>query len=305
MRRLTHLLIVGALTAALVGIQGGQAASGQTGPIGYTVGQQQAMGNGSCHFYAIDMPTGEATQVSTDPVDCADGLTFSPDGTLYAYRSLPSGGVSPAELVTIDLATGAQTRVGDLPAVAVNAGGMTFDLAGNLWLYALSSELPCTDSGFTSCLWQVDPSDAGATFVGAAPEEDAVFGLAGNCAGEVLALSARPAAGVSDTRLNRVDTATAELTTIVDLPETFFPQGLDYDADDGLWALSGVEARGGIGLMETELIDPATGDVTRTTISVGGDEFFGFLSGLAISPISCPEPPPTPEPVVVVPTFTG
>jgi hypothetical protein len=57
--------------------------------------------------------------------------------------------------------------------------------------------------------------------------------------------------------------------------------------------------------MESDLIDPETGTVTATPLTVGGEGFLGFLSGLAISPISCSEPPPTPEPIVLQPTFTG
>jgi hypothetical protein len=309
MRRFTHLFVVGILAAtALVTISRAQVASGQTGPIGYSVGfEQEVAGRFPCGLYSVDLSSGEATRITPDgeEVPCADGLTFSPDGTLYAYRNFQNLGISGAELITIDLATGAQTLVGELPPAFVGAGGMTFDVAGNLWLYAESAGSPECDS-FDSCLWQVDPATADSTFVGAGPgPADAVFGLAGNCAGEVVAITTPVSAGpVSETELQLVDTSTAGLTPIVDVPDVFAPSGLDYDGDEGLWALAR-EPFTGFPTQTVHQIDPTTGDATTTTVTVGGDPFAGLLDGLAVSPISCPEPPPTPEPVVIQPTFTG
>jgi hypothetical protein len=309
LRRILHLGLVAALAATGIVALGGTVASGQTGPVGYTVGGQFD-GISDCGFWSIDLTTGEATEISEPgaPIDCADGLTFAPDGTLYAYTNDPiNGAFVDAELVTIDLATGAQTPIGSLPNVFVGSGGMTFDAAGNLWLYANSFDPGAEDCGITggeACLWQVDPATAETTFVGVS-DGPTVFGLTGDCTPEVLALTGSLINGPgSDTAIERVDTATAGLESVVALPETVFPQGLDFDAAGELWALAGQEMLG-IGPMEVQNVDLSTGAVTHTQIVVGGDPFSGALAGLAISPISCPEPPPTPEPVVVVPTFTG
>ena len=315
MRRLARLLATAALAgAALVTIGGGQVASGQTGPVGYTVAGPLMNGLADCAFYSIDMSTGAMTQIS-DPsteVDCADGLTFSPDGTLYAYTNQPFDGLDiDAQLVTIDLSTGAQTEIGPLPNVFATDGGMTFDAAGNLWLYANSIDPTSSECGATNserCLWQVDPATAATTFVGTTPS-NVVTGLAASCAPEVLAITTPLLGGIpSGTEIQRVDTSTAALEPVVELPDTFTPTGLDFDANGSLWALA-AEPDNGFGFMEVEQVDLASGDTTHTRLTVGTDPFFGFALGLAISPISCPEPPPPPEPapaaLVLTPTFTG
>ena len=94
-------------------------------------------------------------------VPCGDGLTFDEDGTLYAYRSTPTAGPGvPAQLVTIDKHTGAQTLVGQLPEVLVGGGGMTFDADGHLWLYGIVIGDPwCTPSG-SYCLYEVNKKTA-------------------------------------------------------------------------------------------------------------------------------------------------
>jgi sugar lactone lactonase YvrE len=310
MRRIARVLVLGALVVGLVGVIGGaQVASAQTGPIGYSVGDDE--GPNECDFFSIDLPTGVYTQISDESLDilCADGLTFSPDGTLYAYVNQQSAGAFSTTLVTIDLATGAQTTVGLLPTVAVGSGGMTFDAAGDLWLYAtapIGGDPDCGLNGPQACLWRVDPADASTEFVGAGLVDDrAVFGLTGSCDAGVLAISASiPNGAGSDATVDRVDTTTAGVEEVVATPGIFLPEGLDFDAAGELWAIS-VLPFGGIGQFEVNNIDLATGDVTETPIvDSGGDQFGGFLLGLAVSPAT-PCPAPTPEPIVLEPTFTG
>jgi sugar lactone lactonase YvrE len=309
-RRLARLTIVAALAATTLVALGGDVASPQTGPIGYSVGGQFD-GIDDCEFWSIDMGSGELTQIS-DPsteVNCADGLTFAPDGTLYAYtNNQVAGAFVNAMLVTIDLGTGEQTEIGPLPNVFTGQGGMTFDAAGNLWLYSRGFDTPasCVDNQSSAvCLYEVDPATAAATFVGTVSETN-VLGLTANCTPEVLAITTPPFNGTSSgTQIQRVDTATAALDPVVELPETFSPQGLDYDSAGELWVLAG-RPRIGIGPMEVEQVDLATGTTTHTPLTVGGEPFAGFLAGLAISPISCPVPPPEPAPeIVLAPTFTG
>lgn len=310
--RLARLLLVGALAATTVVALGADAASPQTGPVGYSVGAQfTGVDGNTCSLYAIDLSTGEATAVNDpgDDIECADGLTFSPDGTLYAYTNPPAHGFSAATLITIDPATGVQTPVGDLPPVITGSGGMTFDGAGNLWLYGATPgpgiDPDCAPTQFAFCLWQVNPADGSSTFVGPAPSGTGVYGLAGSC-DQVLAITATFAFGPSNgSEIDQVDTTTAALTEVVPLPDVVIPTGLDYDAEGGLWALAGTRDQG-IGAMEIDLIDLATGDVMHTPISVGGSTFEGFLSGLGIVGATCPVPPPAPAPeVVLAPTFTG
>jgi len=301
-RRLGSWLIALALLSAAVGVQGASVASAQTGPIGYTVGAR--LNEADCHFYAVDLPTGEATQVSTDPVPCADGLTFAPDGTLYAVQRVGAGPTFDANLVTIDPTDGTQQIVGALPPVQYLALGMTFDAAGELWLYgAAPGNADCLAFASLTCLWRVDPADASAEIVGGAPASLFVFGLAGSCDGEVVAITVF-ATGNGGTALQRVDTGNGALDQIVILPDVPVPEGLDYSADGRLWSI-GLPGDGGQALVF--LIDPASGDATQTGITVGGDPLEATLAGLAVDPITCPEPepPPTPEPIVLEPTFTG
>ena len=108
-RRLVRLALVGALAATTVVTFGGDVATPQTGPTGYTVGANfTPAGRLNCGFYSIDLSTGEATRVTPggETTECADGLTFAPDGTLYAYRNLDTDGLlTVTELITIDPTT--------------------------------------------------------------------------------------------------------------------------------------------------------------------------------------------------------
>jgi sugar lactone lactonase YvrE len=242
-------------------------------------------------------------------VECADGLTFAPDGTLYAFVTRADD-IGSAVLVTIDPATGTQTQVGPLPPVRVGAGGMTFDAAGNLWLYATTTGIgddpDCTVTDTEWCLWRVNPADATSEFIAADPGAAAlgVFGLTAACDGEVLAIATPFATGPPiGSSLQTVDTATAALTLKVATPDVVFPQGLDYDASGGLWAVAETEGAGFLPAAVHEIA--ADGSATTTLVTFPGDQD-GFLFGLAISPLSCPEPPPAPAPeVVLTPTFTG
>lgn len=304
MRRISRTLGLVLLTAALVGVANAPVASAQTGPVGYSVGEN----DGGCELFSIDLPTGVYTQVSDESLDleCADGLTFAPDGTLYAVaRDFVE--VGPARLITIDRATGAQTVIGNLPAVSLGLIGMTFDAQGALWLFGAihqtNTDPNCPNDNLHACLWRVNPADASTQFVGAIDEPFRVTGLTASCTAGVLAITTTPInAADRDVAVQRVDTTNATLTRLVDTPDLFLPEGLDLDATGKLWALS-VLPFGGIGQFLVSNIDLTTGAVTQSEIVDDADmAFLGFLNGLAVSPVT---PCPTPEPVVLQPTFTG
>jgi hypothetical protein len=308
MKRISRILAVGALSAALVGVGGvgvGTAGAG-SGEVGYTVGFEAIEGGIECDFFSVDLATGVLTRINdplTTAVECADGLTFAPDGTLYAFVSPVPTGFSNSQLVTIDLATGAQTVIGNLPPVLFGTGGMTFDGAGNLWLYgtaAIGVDPDCSQTGFEACLWQVNPADASTTFVGATTDRQ-VFGLAATCTDVYAIQTPIPGGFASGTEIARVDTATAALDVVVEANDVVGPEGLDFDFAGGLWALARQPDVGLFSEMNVASIDLTSGASTSTQITLEGEPFVGFLYGLAVSPISCP----VPEPVVLTPTFTG
>ena len=133
------------------------------GPFGYTNGVVFAGDAGTCRFYKVALGNGVAEQLGSG-LPCADGYTFNGAGVLYAYTSPIARGApsNNSKLVTVSLATGAQTIVGDMGHTFFD-GGMTFDKDGNLWLYADSNDQSCSGE---SCLYSVNPSTGATTLVG-------------------------------------------------------------------------------------------------------------------------------------------
>ncbi|MCJ7439488.1 MAG: hypothetical protein MUP97_17250, partial [Acidimicrobiia bacterium] len=236
--------------------------------------------------------------------------TFAPDGTLYAYRIPTSVDTKPgpAALVKVDTATGAQVVVGDLP-VMFN-GGMTFDAAGNLWLYSFNPTDPST-SGCSKnfCLWKVNPANADATLVGG-QDTRFVGGLAATCT-EVQAGTQVATGPAPISRLDRVDTATADLFKIVDLKgvggttglDVNQTSGLDYDATGVLWGvgLSALTGRTPLLLSAVFRVDPATGVTATATLTLDNSDFLGQVFGLAVAGLACAAP----AAVELQPLFTG
>jgi hypothetical protein len=287
-------------------------------PIGYTLGVEfrGATISPICDFFSVELESGVLHRINAAPVFCGDGLTFDEDGTLYAYRNpnVISGPPIQTELMTIDLDDGEQHVIGSLPGVTSGDGGMTFDDEGNLWLYGRAPIDPDCGPTLGACLWKVDPEDASTTFVGIAPEGTSVFGLAGDCE-DVLAITTAgfTGPGVGASTLAEVDTRTAALEHVVDVPGVRSPQGLDFDEDGRLWAIGLGSVDGAVGPF-VHRIDTGDGTSTRQQVTLNGGTYDGALFGLAIDPIECdePEPPvppapsaPVPAPVVVEPVFTG
>jgi hypothetical protein len=309
-------LMVGAFAALSVPVAG--ADSGDH-PVGYTIGTRGAGAGESifCAFYKIDLETGAATVVNPN-VNCGDGLTFDDDGTLYAYVSTPTAGApGGAQLVTIDKHTGVQHVVGQLPHVLTGGGGMTFDAEGHLWLYALTVGDPSCQPAGTFCLFEVNKKTAATRFVGTAPVDRGVYGLAADCE-DVLAITAAALTGAGTSKivlnpaLNEVDTHNGSLHNTVPTPGIVFPTGLDFDSEGDLWALANTNLRGaGLG-MEVFKVDPNTGNTGGTDVTLNGAPFVGNMNGLGVSPIGDCEPDTTTTtttpaaPVVAAqPNFTG
>jgi sugar lactone lactonase YvrE len=313
-RRVGRVVAVSALALGLVGSQSVQLASADDEhPVGYSVGFTGKGEGGNCNFYKIDLTTGDAKQVNQTGVECADGLTFDDDGTLYAFRSPGLAAPLVSQLITIDLKDGEQHFVRNVPNVLVGGGGMTFDADGDLWLYGFTAATaPCTPGRY--CLWEIDPDGSETRFVGEAPLGTGVFGLTSSCDDDVLAITSRVTVGLGapNAALDEVHTSSAALERIVDLPGIEFPTGLDFEDDGDLWAIatSGLGTGAGIGATLFR-IDPSDGTSQAKDITVGGASFTGFMNGLAVDAIECPEPPttttttPVPTAVAVAPTFTG
>jgi sugar lactone lactonase YvrE len=318
-RRLIRVLVLSAVAAALVVSQGAPIASGEEsdGPVGYTFGESLRNGTvevGQCNFYELDVERAEIQQVNPagQQVFCGDGLTFDDDGTLYAYRNqnLFGNGVH-TELIEVDPEDGSQQVIGSLPKVLLGSAGMTFDADGDLWLYGFALDDPqCPPQGGV-CLWEVNPKNAHSRFVGAASPGVGVFGLTADCE-EVLAITGNFATGPGvSAQLQEVNTSNASLEKIADVPSIARPEGLDFDSEGDLWAISGGGPLAGIADGPTVYkIDPNNGNTGGKNITLeGGGAFNDLLFGLAVSSIECDEPEPPaplqPAPVVLAPTFTG
>ena len=119
-------------------------------------------------LYSIDLnartatPIGAAGSWGGASIANVEGLTFGPNGKLYAVSD-----TLLKALMTIDQATGLANVIGPLGGSAglgdngqgtfdVLDLGMTFTCDGRLWL----------SSGFTGSFWQVDPATGAATKIG-------------------------------------------------------------------------------------------------------------------------------------------
>lgn len=300
-RRVLMAMVVVA-TATLVPVASGSAAfvvPPPEGPWGYTYGDQ--LGGRQfqdCRFYRVAMGNGVAEELGSE-ITCADGLTFSPSGVLYGY-TIP-GAVGPgqeSDLVTIDPATGAQTVVGSLGDVFFE-GGMTFDAAGNLWLYGEAGDQPCGLN--IQCLFKIDPATAAVTPVGGVADFY-VSGLAADC--DTLYATGSFSDGLANNTLYTIDTATGAPTEVGDTGLLMFTEGLDFGSDGTLYTI-GEPFNNGPPSYAPKLatVDPTTGAGTEVAQWLSNDSVPNVIFGLAVGGVSCA--PPAPEPVDVEPNFTG
>ncbi|GEM_PF-3056857 len=124
-------------------------------------------------LYRLDLSTGAATVVGTGfgtiggaAVSDVKGLTFAPDGTLYAFAD------SPQALFRINTATGRASLVGQF-----RENGQLFDLTNNLnatIVFTCSGKM-LMSSRVQRKLWEVDPATAAVTTIG--PLAPAIGGM--------------------------------------------------------------------------------------------------------------------------------
>ena len=260
-------LLCAVFAGAIVLVLGGVASAA---PTGYDIS------TGPGELNSIDLATGAATVIGVTfgPNGDAGGVAFRADGTLFAINELDD------TLHTVDLATGTPTLVGAL-GVDVESAGLTFGPDGRLWM---------ADSD-TGAFWEVDPATGVATEIGPLGIPNSVVGLAATCDGTIYGIGTITNQGGA---LFTMDTATGAATLVGPTVNTSgVGQGLAFDADGVLWASAFGDG--------TYTVEPATGVATPVAVLNYGFE------DLAITPLVCGEPPtpPTPEPVVVTPTFTG
>lgn len=177
-------------------------------------------------LYSVNLTARTATQIggagtiNGQIVANIEGLTFSPDGTLYAVSD--AGAVKT--LLTIDKSTGLATAVGVLDLGAGSTTqldlGLAFTCDGKLWM-----------SASTGQVWQVGPASASAALIGSSSVQ--ITGLAAR--GNVLI----GAGGQGDNNLYRIDTTTAAASLIgsygsKDYITTTSP---GFDSTGQLWAI--------------------------------------------------------------------
>lgn len=83
----------------------------------------QRDGSGA-YLYEVNLLTGAATFIGSDPAGIPDGLAIDSTGVAYA--------ASTDSLYTVDLGTGSLTLVGNFPQVWAECG-LSFDSGGTLW----------------------------------------------------------------------------------------------------------------------------------------------------------------------------
>ena len=266
-------------------------------PVGYAVGSGGPGFGGSSTLYRLDLGTGAATLVG--PLGYADveGLSFAPDGVLYAVADAGQvcEGLCPGSdvLLRIDPESGAATLVGSLGLSA--QGDLDYGLGttcdGRLWL----------SSDTSTSLWEVNRFTGATRLVGSlgAP----VSGLAGW--GDALY-------GISvadDLALYRItpDSGAATRLGALGLPFPFYDAGLDFDDEGQLWAtidyLTPPDDLPPDSLLRNDvaLLDPDTGAATLAgTISGAGSGIDTVqMEGLAIATGGgCGAAPPPPDPSV-------
>lgn len=236
-------------------------------------------------LYSIDIASHTATEIGTAgtyggvPIANLSGLSFSPDGVLYAI----AGGFGA--LARIDPATGAATPVGSL---GLSGQGdpqrndaldlsMTFDCEGTPWLV----------SAVANKLWTVNPSNGATTLVGATGH--LITGLVAH--GNVM----YGAGGRGDNTFYRIDTRTGAATAVGSFGDDRWINSVSMSYDDAgvLWAaINYVPPAPGADQIadwsDLARIDEATGKITFIGPTTGPASLDHIgMKGFAIGPPRC------------------
>lgn len=238
-------------------------------------------------LYRIDLGgpvaarVGEAGRFGTQPIANISGLSYSPDGELYAV----AGGMNA--LVRIDEDTGHATVIGSF---GLNGQGdpqhndaldlsMNFGCDGTLWLA----------SAYAGKLWTVDPASGATTLVGTTGHP--ITGLV--ALGNVL----YGAGGRGDNTFYKIDTHSGVATPVGrfgdDVPDWVNSVSMSFDDKGVLWAVLNYvpPAPGSTSVSDwSDLarIDVTTGRVTIVGPITGPESLRQVgMKGFAIGPPRC------------------
>lgn len=266
------------LIAAAVLVAFASAARAAPGTYGEAFNELYHIDLGSRQASAI----GDAGYIGHQPITDITGLTWSPDGRLYAASD------TIKSLIAIDTGNGRASVIGGFGLAGQGDPqhndaldfGMTFDCEGGLWL----------SSATTGKLWKVDPRSGATTLVGNFGH--AITGLA--VRGNVL----YGAGGRGDNALYRIDRVSGEATIIggfgPQLDDTYVNSvAMGFDATDTLWAAINYNPPASddgdlVKWSDLATIDPATGVVSLTGAITGpADLQYVGMKGFVIGPIQC------------------
>jgi len=229
------------------------------------------------NLYTVDPASGALTLIGAIGFKVT-GLAMAPDGTLYGVEAVGRSGASGvAQLVTIDVATGAGTIAGpleDAVGTAVFIGDIAFKGSR---LLGVSRTGPLGLSGFHEINWTTTPGLV--TPISTLPIEQGLKNVAVDASGQVFTIESR----TTDPQgtLYSVDDTTGTATPVSVLSgDPFVAGALGYGAstflEGTLFALDGgSDGHGNARVLVT--IDTVTG--VRTNIGTTGNLVLDALAG--------------------------
>jgi len=302
-----------ALSLVVVGLgllPGASGASGSPGAsaTGYAqIIQLEAQGGPShCQLATVDLEAGTVYAIGPNSdistVGCPFDMAFRADGRLYAVLNFGPviNNAEPSELVTIDPRTGARNLLGSL-GFATRNGGLAFDAAGTLWLYAESMDSNCAGGVGQSCLYRLDPAHGIPTLVGTGNASDQAIGATASCdavlANQLVQASMGPPSG----RLVTLNTVTAAFRPAPQLYGAILMVGLEIDSGGLLRGLAfSFDNTGNPQSPATYAIDRATGVATKiadatplasdrilAALAIAGPTRYSGPSRSRVSPARC------------------
>jgi hypothetical protein len=296
-RRCAYLTLF--VVGGLLGLFGATPASAS--PTGIVLMQvTQNIGGGTCQLGSVDLATGVVTPLPHVAGDvCLSDLAYSPDGRLFGLESNLGQPAGPIHLFQLDPTTGQVAadlgQVGTFNAFAdPTTAGLALDASGTMFVAMNGQDPSC--NGSSTCLYRASLTNlAAAQFVGAAPTGAFLGALAISCPGAAFTINGL--AGVPNSVLESRNLSTAAVSPVGSgFGVHDLVVGLDFDATGTLW---------GVGTTDDTVRHVFTLDTTTGVGNVGPvlAGATGDPVSLALSPCSAPAPPP--QPLVVVPRFTG